>query len=100
MDEVNLYYKAPSDESFDDMKQAARAIWNTYKDPYKTEKLERIKNVGNISDNFMYLLAMFDNINQRKVAKLLKEDTVEDLRERLLAGNNGDQEYTDNILGL
>lgn len=43
---------------------------------------------------------MFDHINQKKCAALLSSDTVEDVRERLLAGNNGDQEYADNIIGL
>lgn len=87
-----IYYTPPSDESFEDMKTAALQVWNSYEDPYRTEKVNRIKDIENISDNFMYILAMFDINNQKKVGKLLTEATKEDARDRMLSGGMMDWE--------
>lgn len=83
--EQNNYYVAPSDESFEDMKRCAIAIWNTYDDEfgYATEKINAIKDLKNISDNFMYMFAMFDIENQRLCWDRLKESTRKELVERL-----------------
>jgi len=86
--EAELYYTAPDQDDFDDMKAAAMEIWSSYEDPYKTEKLDRIKDVQNIKDNFMYLFAMFDIHNQRRVVQLLKHKTCDALRARMLDGGN------------
>lgn len=89
----NLYYKAPPEESFEDMKRACLSVWEQYKNSpgdYYKEKTARIPDMQNISDNFMYLFAMFDHINQRKVVQLLRKGTIEELRERLIAGGNDD----------
>lgn len=96
--EEGLYYTAPSDESFADMKQAALSIWNEYEDPYRTEKVDRIKDIKNLWDNFMYIFAMFDPDNQRKCVQRLKEETKKDLLERLKDG--GTPEYIINQMGL
>ncbi len=95
----NFYYTAPSDAAFDDMKTAALTIWNTYDDPYRSEKVNAIKNILNIRDNFMYMFAMFDGFNQRKCADLLKIDTRHDVRERLRAGGAGEYQIMQ-ILGV
>lgn len=87
----NLYYKAPSDAAFDEMKKAAIEVWGQYADSpggYMDEKVARIKDIQNVSDNFMYILAMFDQDNQRKVIALLSEPTKDAVRERMVAGGN------------
>lgn len=95
---TRLYYVAPSDEVFEDMKAAATVIWNRYDNPYRTEKLDRIKDIGNIKDNFMYIFAMFDTSNQRACASLLKKETLNELRSRLRDGGN-DENYISQITG-
>jgi len=96
----DIYYIAPDDASFNDMKQAAETVWrsmdNTY--GYVDEKLNRIKDIQNISDNFMYLLGMFDTDNQLKVISLLNDVTKAGLRARMISGGN-DEHYCD-LLGL
>lgn len=82
----NLYYKPPSDEIFNEIKEAATKIWSGYEDPYKTEKINRIKDIGNVQDNAMYMVAMFDLTNQRKLADLLSLDACAAIRERMEAG--------------
>lgn len=101
MKEAKLYYTAPSDEAFNDMKKACTTIWNGMGNEggYRDEKLKRIKDVGNVQDNFMYLFAMFDMNNQRRVVSLLQASTIDDLRVRMLDGGNG-RELTESILGI
>ena len=97
----NQYYTAPSQESFEDMKQCAINIWKGYDDTfnYATQKINRIKDIVNFSDNFMHIMAMFDINNQRKLVKNLKPKTIEDVKERLLAGGIS-QEFINSIFLL
>lgn len=73
------YYKAPPQEIFDDIKENAMKIWNTYDDEfgYRTEKLNRIKDVGNIKDNAWCIVAMFDQSNQAQLISTVKPKTAE-----------------------
>ncbi len=90
MKDAQLYYTAPSDEAFEDMKKACMSIWNTMGNDggYRDEKIARIEHIGNIEDNFMYMFAMFDIHNQRKVVNMLQESTKKELTERLVDGGN------------
>ena len=83
---TKLYYTPPSDEEFEDVKKCALEIWYSYEEPYRTEKIERVKDIGNIGDNFMYIVAMFDLSNQWKLATMLQTDTKKALRDRMLDG--------------
>lgn len=97
---TNLYYVPPSDAAFEDMRKACLDVWGKYKDEpgdYFEEKTQRIPIMSNISDNFMYLFAMFDMNNQRQVISLLEPSTIEAVRERLIAG--GSRELID-LLGI
>ena len=80
----NLYYTPPSDEVFEEMKAKSIALWNTYDNSYgyATEKVARIKYIHNVSDNFMYMLAMFDHVNQRKIKDELSEEAIAAIDER------------------
>lgn len=95
---AKLYYTAPSQEAFDEMKAAAIKVWGGYDEPYKSEKLACIANVQNVQDNFMYLFAMFDINNQAKVVQELSNTTREMLKLRMLDGGN-EESYLQ-ILGL
>lgn len=68
--------ETPSQEIFDEMKQIATDIWNTYDNEfgYVDEKLERINSFDNIQDNAMVFYRMFDWKNQAKfINKASKE---------------------------
>lgn len=65
-----LYYTPPPEAAFEDLKKAAIKLWSGYDDTYKyaTSKIDIIKDIKNVKDNFMYMFAMFDRLNQRKLS--------------------------------
>ncbi len=73
------YYKAPSDEVFNDIKENAIKIWKTYDNTYGyvDEKIGRIKDLKNIGDNAWMMIAMFDPINQEKLLRMVKSETMD-----------------------
>jgi len=98
--EKNLYYTAPSDLFFEEMKTACIEVWSGYGDThgYASEKIRRIRDIVNVQDNFMFMLAMFDSENQKKVISKLSEGCKEALRDRMIAGGNDD--WFINSIGL
>lgn len=93
MTEAKLYYTAPSDECFNELKEAAIELWSTMGDDpsYSQEKIGRIKDIQNVQDNFMYILAMFDIHNKRLVGNAVSEETRQALRERLIDGGQPEE---------
>lgn len=82
-----LYYTPPSDEIFEEVKKASIYIWSDYEDErYVNEKVGRIKDISNISDNMMYMVAMFDIYNQKALSKLLSKEAKIAIRERMIDG--------------
>lgn len=73
------YYKAPSQEIFEDIRANAIQIWFTYDDTYgyASEKINKIKSLENIRDNAWYIVAMFDMNNQAKLLSMVRPETVE-----------------------
>lgn len=71
------YYTAPDQEIFDDIKKCAIEVWQTMDNTYGyvDEKVDRIKDIENIKDNAWYMVAMFDQDNQRKLYALAKPET-------------------------
>lgn len=70
------YYTAPSDAVFEEIKARAIEIWQTYDDTYgyAAEKIERVKSITNVKDNWGFIVGMFDSPNQQKLlAKLSPE---------------------------
>ena len=84
----NLYYTAPSEEIFKEVQDAAVTLWMTYDDTYgyATEKAECVKNLANVSDNLMYIVGMFDQPNQGRLANELSGEARLAIRERMVAG--------------
>lgn len=78
-----LYYTPPSDKIFKEVQEACKKIWEEISevDPYEREKLNRI-NFGNIGDNFMTLVAMFDSANQRRLLARVSPEAKEEVRSR------------------
>ena len=96
---TTIYYTPPSDAIFEEVKQKAIEIWSEYANEfgydefgYVDSKIERIKDMKNIQDNVMYIVAMFDMNNQIKMAEKLSEEARKALRERMIDGGNS--EYT------
>jgi hypothetical protein len=60
------WYTAPPDNMFEDLKQGAIKIWNTYDDEfgYATGKINTIKDMKNFKDNYAVIIGMFDYPNQ------------------------------------
>ena len=63
------YTDAPSDEIFNEIRQASIEIWQTYDDThgYASEKIDYVNSIANVRDNWGTLVGMFDNINQAKL---------------------------------
>lgn len=87
-----LYYTPPKDEQFDELKEKAIEIWQTYdnKHGYVDEKVGAIQDIKNVSDNFMYMVAMFDTTNQAKLAKALTDETRKAVANRIKDGGAPD----------
>lgn len=83
------YYTAPSDEVFQDIKDNAIKIWKTYDDTYgyASSKIDRIKDLENVSDNAWYITAMFDSKNQAKLLMMVKPETAEILLKAIRGGD-------------
>lgn len=94
--EAKLYYTAPSDEAFEEMKKECMEQWATHDNTYGyvDEKQAQIKDIGNIKDNFMYMLAMFDIHGQRGVIGRLSDSAKKEVRERMISGGNDDYYLT------
>ena len=93
MSEAKLYYTAPSDEQFNEVKEKAMELWKEVdsdndKYGYATEKINRIKDIANVEDNFMFIVAMFDSDNQALLAEKLSAETRSAIRERMIDGGN------------
>jgi len=71
--------ETPSNEIFQEMKQVATDIWNTYDNQYGyvDEKVSRINSIENIQDNAMVMYRMFDWMNQRKFRDMVSTDTLD-----------------------
>ena len=82
---MSLYYTAPSQEMFDEIKREAIKIWQTYDNThgYVDEKVGRIAQLRNIKDNYLYIVSMFDSHNQSKLMAALKPTTRKRIDEAL-----------------
>ena len=88
MKKDDLYYEPPSNQVFEEMKRLAIEIWNTYSDEfgYRSEKVDKIKDLENAGDNFMYIFAMFDHINQSKLIASASSELKKEILDRLPDG--------------
>ena len=73
---IELFYTAPKDKYFKEVKDASIAIWKTYDDTfgYATEKTSFIEKLENVNENFMVIFQMFDPDNQSTLKYLVSED--------------------------
>lgn len=86
--DTSLYYTPPNDKAFNELKEKAIKIWQEYDNTYGyvDEKVNKIKDLENIRDNFMFMVAMFDISNQIKLASLISDETRRAVNARMEAG--------------
>ena len=77
---LELYYTPPSEKVFNEIRNEAIKIWEIYG---ATSKINLIKELDNVDDNYMYIYAMFDHVNQEKLYDVLKPSTRKLIREAL-----------------
>ena len=87
------YYKAPPQEVFEDIKKNAIKIWEGYSDEfgYRSEKIDRIKDLENIQDNAWVMVAMFDPINIAILLSMVELETAKMIQKA--RGVNFGREY-------
>lgn len=75
-------HEAPTDEVFEEMKQAATKIWSGCDNEfgYVDEKMDRINARVNIQDNAMVFYREFDHINQAKMREGLSDEALNYIR--------------------
>ena len=85
-----IYYTPPPEEAFTDMKAACIWLWRTYDNEYgyANEKIDAIKDIRNVGDNFMFMFAMFDVQNQAKIVGKLTKESRKELKKRMVDGGN------------
>jgi len=86
--DLDLYYKAPTNKVFNEVKREAIKIWQGYDDThgYATGKINRIRDLENIRDNMMFIFGMFDIFNQLKLANKLSDISRTAIEKRLPKG--------------
>ena len=80
-----LYYTAPPEDIFKEMQEKACIVWSKYSNEYgyQTEKTDKVKSLQNISDNFMYILAMFDSDNISELYDIASDNLKREIKIRL-----------------
>ena len=79
------YYTPPNDNIFEEIKTASIALWKTYDNEYGyvDEKVGRIKDIKNIEDNAMHIVAMFDYLNIANLKLTLSKESRGFIEDRL-----------------
>ncbi len=90
-----VYYTAPDDDVFNELREAAIDRWNDMDYPGATHYADSLPHTLNITDNFMHILASFDVNMQIEVVKKLSAETKAEIRKRLL--DVGEKELADHI---
>ena len=90
-----LYYTPPRQELFEAVKACAMELWKEIdtdndKYGYATSKINMIKDLKNVGDNFMFIVMMFDDHNQKSLADRLQSETKEAIHDRIIAGGGID----------
>ena len=88
-----LYYTPPRQELFEEVKSCSMKLWKEVdidndKFGYATGKINQIKDIQNVKDNFMFIIAMFDINNQRLLAYRLTQETRDAIREKMIDGGS------------
>ena len=88
----DLYYTAPENCHFNELRDAALEIWRSYgfETDYAQSKINRIVDLENVGDNFMCMVAMFDMPNQMRLSEMISDGCREEVCVRMIAGGQPD----------
>jgi len=94
---TKLYYIAPKDWIFNEVREEAIKIWLHY--PDHKEHIEHLKEMKNIKDNMMYILAEFDEDNQDILFRNVSRKTQIAISDRVKSANSEEtvKEYYQHI---
>lgn len=85
----DLYYTAPPDANFEELRDAAAEIWRSI-DP---EKETYVLGIRNVRDNFMYLVGMLDSNNQLILSDRLYNVTRRMVHDRIVSTGGTDETF-------
>lgn len=89
---TKLYYTPPSKEIFDEVKREAIKVWQSMDNEfgYVDEKVNKIKDLKNVGDNVMFMVAMFDIFNQARLANKLSPKANKAMSDRIRSAGTPD----------
>lgn len=80
---INHHFEPPSTEVFINLKNSAIRLWD--RKSKNTSYIDEVEQLANDGDNFMRMVQMFDVLSQRELAQMLREDTKNEIFNRLEA---------------
>jgi hypothetical protein len=86
MNTVELFYKPPKDESFNELREVCIKFWNTFfsdDEDYRDEKIGRIMDLPNTGSNFISMVQMIHPVSHEVIAKSLSLETRNAISMRL-----------------
>lgn len=98
--DVELYYTAPSDEIFNDLKAAVIKLRIELSPDFHHEKTKKLQEIENIRDNFMFIYATLDIYNQIEVLYRISKKTEREIFDRLPEDYFGEAIRIAALLGL
>lgn len=95
---IELFYTAPKDEYFEELKKVCIVFWENilsfqkenYDVKYTQEKIERIKDLSNEGPNFASMVQMIHQNYRIAIAKVLSCETRHEISIRLYGYENSE----------
>jgi len=84
MTTVELFYKPPKDECFEELREFCIRLWRSFDEvAYAEEKINRIKNLKNEGCNFVMMVQMIHPVSREVISKALSLETRNEISMRL-----------------
>jgi hypothetical protein len=84
MTTVELFYKPPKDECFEELRTICIRFWRSFDEvEYVEDKINRIKDLTNEGCNFVMMIQMIHPTSRILIAKLLSLETRNEISMRL-----------------
>jgi len=82
---VELFYKPPKDENFEELKKICILFWKQFDDQfgYSSEKINRIIDLPNEESNFIMMVQMIHPLSRKLISKALSLETRNEISMRL-----------------
>lgn len=113
MNSVELFYKPPKDECFEELKSLCIRFWECFPEfhmwderqeelerEYVQSKISRIKNLENIGNNFIFMVQMIHPFSRIRIAQALSFETRNEISMRLYGWENENENDPFNIWNI